>query len=756
MAIKTSKERFDPTQELTSADLDEHRDDTPDSTREQDSPASRQQQLVEQAALGSAIAREQIASAHAAQLDLNRLESAKARARYNSQGAAARSRTMPTGDASPALQHMLQQRQVQRQAINRVASTPAAPASAATPAFTPASSPAARPYQRQNPIEATSMRERFEQRLAQQEQQIRQQEQERMRNMRSSRISVAPSGHKPGSHHAPGLRPGIVDAPASSAASRSQATRPAAGIAAAGARSNVRIDLSAVGPGTRSIPFSPEQMAVIADPSPILVVNAFAGTGKTATAVGFTQARPHARTLYIAFAKPMQLEAQERFPGHVSCRTTHSLAYQAIGHRYHDQLVRDWRTMTVADNLNISDYRLAAMAKGILQQFFQSADPAIDRRLHCEKVLLEFTDATEVDLMQAQLHAQTLWSRMQNPTSGVAMPHDAYLKMWGLSKPRLPYDVIIFDEAQDANPVTSDIIAQQHGSTRLYIGDRHQSIFAFRGAVNAMENFEGMGDVSQHHLSHTWRFGPRTADIANTILAHLKNEIVPIIGRGKDAPMQGQQRMTLLARTNAQLFKEAVANNGAGVHWVGGIGKYQFSKILDAYFVYSRKSSQVRDPFMRRFSSFSQMVDMADASHDHELGVLCSVVEEYRNETPGLIELIAGNAIKHEQDADYIVATAHGSKGLDWDYVRLAEDFEFLKETEDNLAADANATIDEQEANLLYVAATRAKKEVFLNEETTQWMQDLPRHLEDRERARQIRDENMRQAGITPSPTHSR
>jgi len=62
-------------------------------------------------------------------------------------------------------------------------------------------------------------------------------------------------------------------------------------------------------------------------PGKILKIMAFAGTGKTTTLVEYTKRRPKIRFLYIAFNKSVQLEAARKFPGNVTARTTHSLAF---------------------------------------------------------------------------------------------------------------------------------------------------------------------------------------------------------------------------------------------------------------------------------------------------------------------------------------------------------------------------------------------------------------------------------------------
>jgi hypothetical protein len=69
----------------------------------------------------------------------------------------------------------------------------------------------------------------------------------------------------------------------------------------------------------------------------------------------------------------------------------------------------------------------------------------------------------------------------------VPLEHDVYLKLWHLAGARLPARaaVLYVDEAQDANPVTLAILEAQRRPT-VWVGDPWQSIYRFRGSVNAM------------------------------------------------------------------------------------------------------------------------------------------------------------------------------------------------------------------------------------------------------------------------------
>ena len=75
-----------------------------------------------------------------------------------------------------------------------------------------------------------------------------------------------------------------------------------------------------------------EQQRIVASDARSLVVEAGAGTAKTTTLGLYAGARPRSRILYLAFNKSIQLEAAERMPPNVTCRTTHSIAWRkAVG-----------------------------------------------------------------------------------------------------------------------------------------------------------------------------------------------------------------------------------------------------------------------------------------------------------------------------------------------------------------------------------------------------------------------------------------
>src|SRR6516225_8095891 len=68
-----------------------------------------------------------------------------------------------------------------------------------------------------------------------------------------------------------------------------------------------------------------------------LVIQAGAGTGKTSTLEMIARVLTK-KAIYIAYNKSIATEAATRFPDHVTCKTSHSLAFGAVGRKYAKRL----------------------------------------------------------------------------------------------------------------------------------------------------------------------------------------------------------------------------------------------------------------------------------------------------------------------------------------------------------------------------------------------------------------------------------
>lgn len=488
-----------------------------------------------------------------------------------------------------------------------------------------------------------------------------------------------------------------------------------------------------------AVSYSDEQLQVITSNEPRIVCRAFAGGGKTTMAIGFAAARPREPWLYLCLNKANAEEAKKRFGPNVTAATTHSVAWRALGMRK-DRIAERWNPMVLMDQLRLRTPREAGVAMRILNAYFCSGERDISD-LHAEEARAAL-DLSPGEVMNGVAHAALAWARMNDSSSGFRMPHDAYLKMFALSAPKLDYAGIIFDEFQDANPVTLQVVLGQRGLKLLGIGDPYQNIYGFRGSVNAIEQLEQT--ASAYNLTRTWRFGPRIAGVANHLLHELRGEKQSIVGMGKDQDWGIPRQETILTRTNIKLFQIAAPMRGEGVHWVGGCEKYRLGLIEDAYRLYSRQYSAIEDAILRRrFGSWADYVDYAEAANDGEARILVKVIEEFTHGIPDLVHEIRANEVKEPGDAAMVLSTAHSSKGLEFDRVRIGDDFEVLDKAEAALAAGTPEDLPTQDVNLLYVAITRARSAVCLNDETNRWLQDLPLHRTAREAAAVRRHEEL-------------
>ncbi|QIZ52232.1 hypothetical protein DWG24_16490 [Dickeya zeae] len=227
-----------------------------------------------------------------------------------------------------------------------------------------------------------------------------------------------------------------------------------------------------------------EQEAVIHWKGRHLVVNAFAGTGKTSTLVRYALANPDTKMLYLAYNRAVRDEAERKFPFNVDCKTSHQLAWMQFGKHFKNRLTGNLRITDIARKLNTRHWALARTVLSALNHFLCSASaaPGYDH----------LPDEDERDGLDAEKilgAVQFLWNEMSRMDSTFPVTHDTYLKLFQLSSPDLSkrWDTILFDEAQDANPVTSALVLGQNCNVVL-VGDRHQQIYRFRGADNALQD----------------------------------------------------------------------------------------------------------------------------------------------------------------------------------------------------------------------------------------------------------------------------
>ncbi len=472
----------------------------------------------------------------------------------------------------------------------------------------------------------------------------------------------------------------------------------------------------------------------------ILKVNSCAGAGKSST-LRMLAEHNEVPSLYVCFNKSIAEEAMTKFPKHVTCRTIHSLAYAKFGIYLASKMTRPYGSKInvaktaseIADYYGIEDIPLgddniskvviASLAKSTLSLFQNSADrkltPSLIPRKEFAALLKEYPSADKKELTLLILTtAQKLWLDRVNPKSPVLAEHDTYLKMWQLSNPVLNYEIVYLDEAQDSSPVILDILKNQENCRIVYVGDTFQSIYAFRGAVNAMESI----DAPAMLLSKSFRYGDSIADFASVIIDRRMNIQGADNIQSTIAPFN-EKKYTMIFRGNAALLEEAVKLVSKGKKVSCRVDSANFKLLLEsALALYSQDKKKIKHQDITVFNSWSCLVEAAKT--DPELKRVQKIVEG--NKVGYYLVALAELERMKKTGYDILLTTAHKSKGCEWKNVVIAEDFDI-----DTILLEPDEKgYNQQEVNLFYVAITRAINKLQLPKELGIWYQGALEEVE--------------------------
>ncbi|PVD25065.1 hypothetical protein C0Q70_15563 [Pomacea canaliculata] len=471
--------------------------------------------------------------------------------------------------------------------------------------------------------------------------------------------------------------------------------------------------------GETKVRLTHEQVRIIRftpGPGDIVKIIAFAGTGKTTTLVRYSQMRPNLRFLLIVFNKSVCEHAQKCFPANVTCKTAHSLAYAAVGKRYQ-----------AAKKLNIGSLKVFYVAMSLPEQteksqkenyfvrgkmvlktinnFCASSDEEISVYHTPETQMCETTGLFEPIpfhvRQQYARDAEYYWNRMKDlQDTRVRMTHDGYMKLYQLSKPKLSgYDVILVDEAQDLTPALIDILHCQH-QPKIFVGDPHQQIYSFRGAVNAMQQ--------------SFRFGPEISRMAGIILETMKAEKKTIVGHGKPGSVNGERvgQLAILCRTNYTVFSEAVLL----CFYSSGLEGLDFLTLKDIYNLLHQPEGQrdIKSKFIARFENMAKLEKYAQKTTDNELLGKIRIVKTYDQILPACMSRIREKTVRDLTQADVVLSTVHKAKGLEFSTVKITDDF-IESRADVEWTSIPSLRLPIEEVNLLYVAVTRAKHALMMS-----------------------------------------
>lgn len=444
-----------------------------------------------------------------------------------------------------------------------------------------------------------------------------------------------------------------------------------------------------------------------------VVAEALAGTGKTTTLKAISGIDAMRPGTYLAFNKSIVRGAEGSFPGRVNVTTAHALAYQAVGKNYGHRLPGNpgatrMSARKMASFMKVKPAQLdtgtltptvvTRMAQAVVANFIKSDDEAI-RSWHIPARILAHHDPVAIYAVVKPI-ADRIWSDLQSTSGKFFFSHDVYLKLWALGNPVIASDYIMFDEAQDADPVIASVVARQPAQL-VYVGDRNQAIYGWRGAVDSMSKVEGAVRLP---LTKSFRFGPAIAEAANQWLEMLDCDL-RVVGHDPVKSVVGELTTApraILCRTNGTALGWVLAFHERGIKVALAPGDRSAGKDIERFAWAARdlmNGEGTDHPELVGFTTWAEVVTYAEEEEDGaDLKRMVGIIN--RIGYPAVIDAIRGLSL--EQDAQVTVSTAHKAKGLEWHSVKVADDFMPPNKDEDE-------TIDLADLMLAYVTVTRAK-----------------------------------------------
>jgi DNA helicase-2/ATP-dependent DNA helicase PcrA len=458
-----------------------------------------------------------------------------------------------------------------------------------------------------------------------------------------------------------------------------------------------------------------------------LIIIAVAGSGKTTTGIEMVK-RGRGSHIYVAFNKDIADELSSRG---VNGRTYHSVCWSVVMQAFKAQVDGDKLKKLCLEYLSENDLylygsfiqRLVGLARnagvGCLVQDTEEAFINLCAQHDLEPESEDADFGRGIDLARKLLDASTAQTNVIDYDDMLYFP----IK-YNLALPK--FDRVYVDEAQDTNAIQRAITRKMLKDTsRLFaVGDPAQAIYGFRGAdSDSMDLLKAEFKMKEMPLTVTYRCAKSIVEFARQWVNHIEaapdapEGAVHKLGRKWDHKVF-QANDLVVCRVTAPLITLAykLLTNHVPVTVLGreiGQGLKSLINKMKAKGIPQLETKlaawverEVKKAMDADNESKAQAVkDKADC-----VSCLIAGLDENHRTIPELLRTI-DNLFANKENAVRL-ATIHKSKGLE------AERVFWLNSSKCPSKWARQEWQKQQEINLCYVAATRAKTDLFLIEDS--------------------------------------
>lgn len=442
-----------------------------------------------------------------------------------------------------------------------------------------------------------------------------------------------------------------------------------------------------------------------------LIISALAGAAKTSTLVLISKAQPKISTLALCFNKRIADELAERLPSVCTAATLNSLGHRAWAQFTSKRLrvEKDKMYNILSDFIKELPYEekneayelfsdiLQALGKGKSSGYIPTNRFPNASRLHDDSSFFALLDDEPSPVME-DLIRRASYESIKQALDGMVDFDDQILLPTVFKVPFPQYPLVLVDEAQDLsalNHATLRLIARKR---LIAVGDRCQSIYAFRGAdISSMDILQRSFHMREMQLSVSFRCPVSVVEEARWRAPHMKYPEWAKPGKVSTLEHWSIEDLpdtaTIICRNNAPIFSMALRflKEGRYAEIVGSdIGKGLIKALKKL------GDSTMKQAEVLKAISLWEKAKLAKTRNSDKIRDTAECLRVFALNGERLSDAVAYAEHIFRAKGPIRMMTGHKSKGLEFDDVFILD--------KDLLRLDAT-----QDQNLLYVMQTRAK-----------------------------------------------
>lgn len=511
----------------------------------------------------------------------------------------------------------------------------------------------------------------------------------------------------------------------------------------------------------------------------VIVIRALAGTGKTSTILDDARLHPEKKFLYISLnvsnVVSVKEDAEKLNITNIKFYTIHAYANELTQEYSAGRPKQEITLDFIKDYLFLPNHREAFFIKKMLILYCQQAmdfSTFSSFVLTSDFKILEGTVFSHSEKTAIINHVETLLNGFNDKTINF-ITHDLYLKYFIDNQKLIDYDCLLIDESQDLNDAMFSFVESQINfgiKNVIAVGDQNQSIYGFLKSKDIMKKLEEEYGAIVKTLTRSFRFHPNSEMelYANRFLSIRGMEIYGAAIH-KDAICRNE---AYIGRTNMQVLEQALKLiiEGRTFHLMGGTKSIDVELIMDIWNLCIQNHSAIKSGVIKEYENISDFKEWAVEKNlveftsgcnfisqvfkwQKEQGII-SVMKEigiYEQKIPFPKKILLMIKAYDKKKSETILSTFHKSKGLGLDRIIILpsqkqgkKDFmvipygtKIIKNPDiprkepllNHIFSDNSGetgyliSLDDQkealfdEYNLMYVAVTRAKKEMHVLDE---------------------------------------